>query len=385
MKTIAFIPVRCGSKSIYLKNIRDFCGKPLVYWNIEALNRTSGIDEICVATDCNEIKDVVNSFNISKVTVYDRNPINAQDFSSTEDVMLEFIENQKLDDENTFILVQATSPLTESTDFAEALNLYQNDGIDSVLTCAREKKFYWSADGKPLNYDFNDRPRRQDFEGSLWETGAFYINSVTNIRKHRNRLSGNIAVFEIPSFKGVDLDEPDDWMWAENLMRKYILSKGRKSKKVKLFVTDVDGVLTDGGMYYSESGDEMKKFNTRDGKGLEFLRNKGIKTAIFTSENTRIVDRRGSKVKCDFVYQGLENKLHTLSDLCKEIGFSLDEVAFIGDDLNDLEVLNAVGFSATPADGTTQNKNAAEYICKLKGGEGCVREFIDNIILPALD
>ncbi|HHE05986.1 MAG TPA: acylneuraminate cytidylyltransferase family protein, partial [Epsilonproteobacteria bacterium] len=140
---IAFIPVRCGSKSIPFKNIKEFCGKPLVYWNLEALQNSENIDEIYVATDCDEIKEVVDSFGFSKVTVYDRSPDNANDTASTEAVMIEFIEKQDFKDNDFFLLVQATSPLTQTKDFDRAIEKLNNENADSLLTCVRTKRFYW--------------------------------------------------------------------------------------------------------------------------------------------------------------------------------------------------------------------------------------------------
>jgi N-acylneuraminate cytidylyltransferase len=150
---------------------------------------------------------------------------------------------------------------------------------------------------------------------------------------------------------------------------------------IKLFIMDVDGVLTDGGMYYSENGDELKKFNTRDGKGIELLRNVGIKTAIITSENTSIVKRRGEKIKIDYIYQGIINKIEIIEELSTRLQIKFNEMAYIGDDINDVEVLNKVGFSACPNDAMELNKKCVKFICSLRGGEGCVREFIDKIIL----
>ncbi|MEI9919950.1 MAG: acylneuraminate cytidylyltransferase family protein [Bacteroidota bacterium] len=222
-KVIAFVPVRCGSKSIPLKNIKPFCGKPLVYWTVKAL-QDSNVDEIYVATDCKEIKNTVNGFSFSKVKIYDRDPENAQDTSSTESVMLEFIGKQDFADDDKFILVQATSPLSETSDFNAALEKYLSDkAYDSLLTCVRVKKFLWNDDGTSMNYDYRRRPRRQDFNGVLMENGAFYINTVGNIERYNNRLSGKIAVYEMPEYKNVDIDEPDDWAAAEKLMNRFIL------------------------------------------------------------------------------------------------------------------------------------------------------------------
>jgi N-acylneuraminate cytidylyltransferase len=298
MKTIAFIPIRGGSKSIPLKNIKDFCGKPLVYWNVIALQNCSKVDEIIVATDSEEIKQTVKNFHFNKVKIYDRSAENATDTSSTESVMLEYINQSNLKSEDIFMLVQATSPLTEPKHFEEALSIYYEEKYDSMLTCVRSYRFFWNEDGTSKNYDFHNRPRRQDFKGELMENGAFYINTVGNILRDNNRLSGKIGIYEMPEYTAAELDEPDDWTVLEKLMQKYVLPRKPK-KQIKLLLTDVDGVLTDAGMYYSENGDELKKFNTQDGMAFELLRNAGIKTGIITSENTKIVENRAKKLKVD--------------------------------------------------------------------------------------
>ena len=380
---IAFIPVRCGSKSIPFKNIKEFCGKPLVYWNLEALEKSNNIDEIFVATDCEEIKNVVNSFNFSKVDIYDRDKENASDIASTESVMLEFINRQNFKDSDLFFLVQATSPLTQTKDFDKALETLKNENADSLLTCIRTKRFFWDKNAKAINYDFINRPRRQDFDGLFMENGAFYINSIENIKKDKNRLSGKIAIYEMEEFTAVEIDEEDDWLIAEKMMYKYILSKRKKEYQIKLFLSDVDGTLTDAGMYYGENGEEFKKFNTHDGKGFELLRKAGIKTGIITSENTKIVANRAKKLKVDFLYQGLEHKgkLDVAKEICKELNISLDEVAYIGDDINCKELLSSVGIAACPLNALEEIKNIPNIIKLSKsGGDGAVREIIEMII-----
>lgn len=379
---IAFIPVRCGSKSIPFKNIKEFCGKPLVYWNLQALENSKNIDKIFVATDCKEIKDVVNSFGFSKVEVYDREKENASDTASTESVMLEFINKQNFANDDLFFLVQATSPLTQTKDFDEALEKLKDEKADSLLTCIRTKRFFWDIASKPINYDFTNRPRRQDFDGLFMENGAFYINTIENIKKDKNRLSGKIAIYEMQEFTAVEIDEEDDWIIAEKMMYKYILTNNPKPN-IKLFLSDVDGTLTDAGMYYGENGEEFKKFNTHDGKGFELLRKAGIKTGIITSENTKIVENRAKKLKVDFLYQGLEHKgkLDIAKEICKELNITLDEVAYIGDDINCKELLSNVGLAACPANALDEIKNIPNIIKLSKvGGDGAVREFCELIL-----
>ena len=153
--------------------------------------------------------------------------------------------------------------------------------------------------------------------------------------------------------------------------------------QIKLFLTDVDGVLTDAGMYYTESGDEMKKFNTHDGMGLQLIRSKGIKTGIITSENTMMVERRFQKLKLDYLYQGKREggKLSSALEICEKEGISIKEVAYIGDDINCFELLSAVGLAACPANALDAVKNIPNIIhLSKKGGEGCVREFVEQII-----
>ena len=151
-------------------------------------------------------------------------------------------------------------------------------------------------------------------------------------------------------------------------------------QRLRLFATDVDGVLTDAGMYYSESGEELKKFNTRDGMGIKLLQRAGLITALITMEETKLVTRRAEKLAIPEVHQGVRDKLAVMREMVARHGLTLQQVAYIGDDVNDLEVLNAVGFSAAPADALPAVRNAVDYVCRQKGGEGAVREVADLIL-----
>ena len=162
-----------------------------------------------------------------------------------------------------------------------------------------------------------------------------------------------------------------------------MLPKKKQGKcKIKLFLTDVDGTLTDGGMYYSENGDEMKKFNTRDGMGLQLLRERGLKTGIITSETTKIVENRANKLKVDFLYQGNKDggKIAAAKEICETMGITLEEVAYIGDDINCLNLLENVRLSFCPSDAMDKVKNVVDYISEKKGGEGAVRDCIEYLL-----
>ena len=379
---IAFIPVRCGSKSIPFKNIKFFCVKPLVYWSLKAIEESTSIQKAVVATDCSEIKDVVLGFGFSKVEVFDRSSKNASDNSSTESVLLEYFGVTSYINEDYLFLVQATSPWTHFSDFDNALSQLIVSRKDSLLTCARVKRFFWNNNSRPINYDYINRPRRQDFIGQLVENGAFYINKIGNIVSNGNRLSGEISIYEMPEYTYIELDEKDDWPLAEALMRKYIILV-KKTVDIKLFLSDVDGTLTDAGMYYDNQGGELKKFNTHDGMGFEILRNMGLKTGIVTSEDTEIVSRRAKKLNVDYLYQGVGglSKLHIVKEICQQEEISLNQVAYIGDDVNCKELLQSVGVSACPSNAVTEIKSIPSIVhMKKSGGNGAVREFIEYII-----
>ena len=379
-EAIALVPARCGSKSIPLKNSKNFCGKPLIYWTLKALQESKSIDRIILATDCESIAEIAISLQFSKLEIFKRRPENATDHASTESVMLEVIESLNLNINSFFNLVQATSPFLTSNDIDSTFELLKNKGYDSVLSCVRNKRFFWNSDGA-FNYNYKNRPRRQDFEGQLMENGAIYVSSVENIVRDKNRLSGKIGIYEMPEYTAIEIDEEDDWLMAEMIMKKHVLSKQITKKKIRLFATDVDGVLTDGGMYYGENGEEQKKFNTIDGKGFELLRNRNIKTAILTSENTKIVSRRAEKLKIDYLFQGELKKLAAIKKLSLQLKIPLEEIAYVGDDVNDKELLENIGFAACPQNALQAIKNIPNIlILEKKGGEGAVREFIDQIL-----
>jgi YrbI family 3-deoxy-D-manno-octulosonate 8-phosphate phosphatase len=378
-KTIAFIPIRKGSKSIINKNLKNFCGKPLVSWVITALNNSKLVDEIIIASDYDEI---IPEIRLEKVHLYKRSFENAQDSSSTESVMFEYISKNNLNYEDTFILVQATSPFTKTIHFNEALEKFNRDSLDSLLSCVSFKRFLWTKDSKPINYDFKNRLKRQDFEGQFLENGAFYISKVKSILKFQNRLSGKIGIYEMPEYTGIEIDEEDDWLIAEKIMNKYSLNVNQDFPKIKYVFSDVDGVLTDSGMYYSEDGNEIKKFNTRDGYAFELLRDNGIKTGIITSEKTEIVSNRAKKLKIDYLFQGVKNKFKVISDFCYKNKIDLNSIAFIGDDVNDFELLSNLNVKACPSNAVDKIKSIPKInILSLKGGEGVFREFAENHIL----
>lgn len=385
---VAFIPVRGGSKSIPLKNIKPICGKPLVYWTVRAACGCKYIDKVYVATDSDKIKDTVESFKIgveaevfSKAEVIRRSAESASDTASTEFAMLEFANNYEFDN---VALVQATSPLLRSNDLNRGFEMFGEDGTDSVLSVVPQKRFHWARDehgfAYSTNYDVFHRPRRQEFDSYLVENGAFYISSKADLIKSRNRVSGNIKVVEMSEDTFFEIDEPSDWVIIEALMKKNGITAPMDKPIIKILLTDCDGCLTDGGMYYSEKGDELKKFNTRDGMGIALLRKQGIITGIITSESVDLNRRRAEKLKLDILETGCKDKAYAIKKYCEQYGVALENVCYIGDDINDIEAIKMVGMGCCPADAMPEVKAVAKYISKAKGGEGVIREVVAIIL-----
>lgn len=153
-----------------------------------------------------------------------------------------------------------------------------------------------------------------------------------------------------------------------------------KCKKIKIVLTDVDGVLTDGGMYYTKDGDIMKKFHTRDGMGITLLKKQNISTIIITKEKTMMVKQWSKKMKIRELYDGVKQKDLMIEKICKKYELKVDELAYIGDDVNDIELLKKVGLSACPADGIKEVKDICDYVCKTNSGNGAFRELSDLIL-----
>lgn len=378
---VALIPVRGGSKSIPLKNIQKIAGKPLVYWAAKAASQCSSIDKVYVATDSEIIKETVDGFHLSKVETIGRGEETASDTASTESVMVEFAKKYEFEN---IVLIQATSPLLNASDLEGGFGLFKTADTDSVLSVVRQKRFHWAVDdngiASPTNYDFFHRPRRQEFDGYLVENGAFYITGRSALLKTENRVSGNIRAYEMDESTYFEIDEPSDWIIIEQQLKAREEQKQKKIPEIKMFLTDCDGCLTDGGMYYSENGDELKKFNTRDGLGFRLLRERGIITGIVTGENVELNRRRSEKLKLDIYKAGVHDKLSVVRKLCNEYGINLENVAYVGDDVNDLEVIEAVGFGCSVADGMQTVRDVADYVTVAWGGKGAVREVIDLIL-----
>lgn len=225
---VALIPVRGGSKSIPLKNIKEIAGKPLVFWTVKAANECENIDKVYVSTDSDAIKKTVESFGMEKVVVIGRSEETASDTASTESVMLEFAVQYQF--ENIF-LIQATSPLLEAKDLEEGYKLFCQKDTDSVFSAVKQTRFHWEVNEEgyaiPTNYDPFHRPRRQEFKGYYVENGAFFITSKKMLLESRNRISGKMKLYEMDDDSYFEIDEPSDWIIIEALLKRRLYKRAK--------------------------------------------------------------------------------------------------------------------------------------------------------------
>tara|TARA_Y100001960_G_C14770789_1_gene879868 strand:- start:2869 stop:4014 length:1146 start_codon:yes stop_codon:yes gene_type:complete len=362
---LGVIPARGGSKGVPNKNIRKIAGKPLIAWSIESAFKSKLLDDFIVSTEDKKIAEIAQYYGAK---ILQRPDHLATDEATTLSVLQHIIEEAPAD---IIVVLQPTSPIRD------------DDLVDRCIAQFKEKKS--DCLGTGFNYAIkvygaNNNTPRQAMKCEFVEDGNVYVMKKELIKTGK-WTGGKIEYFELGGDQSYQIDTELDFFILRNLLEKRSKEKINEIiKPIRLLAIDVDGVLTDAGMYYSQAGDELKKFNTRDGMGIELLRKAGVKIALITKEKSKIVQRRAEKLKVDFVYQGIENKIGALKEIVDKMDMDLDKVAFIGDDVNDTQALSQVGFSATPEDGMAENKKIVNYVCTKSGGDGCVREVCDLIL-----
>ncbi|GDY12601.1 acylneuraminate cytidylyltransferase [Planctomycetota bacterium] len=376
MTAVALIPARGGSQGIPGKNLKPIAGRPLIHWTLRAAAGCPLIDRVYVSTDDPAIARVAAL--IPGVTVLDRDPATATATASTESVIHDALPKMGAFDD--LVLIQATSPLLTAGDLADGFRKRKEAGATSALSVVRQKRFLWETVGnlaKPVNYDPLRRPRRQDFAGHLMENGAFYLTTRESWLATGCRLGASTVAVEMPAESAVEIDEPEDWPVVETFLEQ---AKQHRLANIKLLATDVDGTLTDGGMFYGPDGEALKKFNTRDAAGMLRLKKEtGVELGVITAEDSPSVHSRMRKLKIERYAPGSKDKVAVLRRWCADLGIGLDQVAYIGDDFNDLPALRLCGYGACPSDADPEVQAAADRIFAQPGGGGCVRAFADLI------
>ena len=378
MRSLGFLPLRAGSKGIIGKNKRKMLGRPLFCWVLtEAM--FSNLDEIVVYTDDRDIISFIEREYhwTSKITIVERSSESATDTASTEKAIFAFIDGINVDFD-IFCLLQATSPFTKSNDIDRCLQKIR-EGSDSALSVVNTHRFIWKRDGKALNYKPEDRPRRQDFDGLLVENGAVYCTSREALLKSRCRISGNIAPVEMSGLSYTEVDTEADWNIVEQLIADDLRGR-KKTGRIAQLILDVDGVFTDGKVLYSENGELAKSFDMRDGMGLEILRQHQVEVAVMTSEKSALVAARMKKLNIDKVYLGVKDKFGLLQQLLNDSELKAENLAYLGDDVNDMANMCRVGWSLAPSNAMEEIKKIADISLSCASGAGAIREACHFIL-----
>ena len=218
-KIVALIPARGGSKEIKGKNIKLFCGRPLIYWVLDAACMCDLIDEVYVSTDFNTIRKVTSNYWSPKLKIIDRSPESATDKATMASVMIDFAERVDFDH---LVNIQATSPLLTNKDLTGGIEKYLSMNCDSLISTVVQKSFIWKERGGsvyPVGHDLLVRPRRQDWKGHLVQNGAFIIRERKALMESKAQVSGVVGAYEMPEETFMEIDSEADWVAMEGLMR----------------------------------------------------------------------------------------------------------------------------------------------------------------------
>jgi N-acylneuraminate cytidylyltransferase len=377
------IPARGGSKGIVGKNLRVVGGKPLIAHTLLAARAARRIDKVVVSTDDPAIAEVSAAYGAEIVW---RPAELASDTASSEAALLHALESlaQRGYEPELLAFLQCTSPLTLAEDIDGTIGALLERGADSALAVASFHYFLWrtSADGVVgVNHDKRTRPRRQDREPEFIETGAVYAMRVAGFKAARHRFFGQTVMYEMPAERVCEIDESVDLDVAEVHLRKR--ARGQQlsllPSPIAALVLDFDGVLTDNRVHVDQDGRESVTCSRGDGLGLEQLRERGLPLLVLSKEQNPVVQARCSKLKIRCL-QGIDHKLAALKQFCAEHNIALERTVYVGNDVNDLECLAAVGCGVAVADAHPEAKRQAALVLGSNGGFGAVRELCDLIL-----
>jgi YrbI family 3-deoxy-D-manno-octulosonate 8-phosphate phosphatase len=384
--TLAIIPARSGSVGIKDKNIRPFCGVPLVVRTIRAATAAASVDRVVVSTDSEDYAQICREAGAEVV-------IRPQDLAtsttSSESALLHVLETMKEAGASLpewVVFLQCTSPFTRPEDIDALVRAVQAGGTDTGLTAVRSHRFLWrtGAGGEVagVNHDKTVRLRRQDREPEFMENGAVYVMRTEGFLRHKNRFFGKTVLHEVPSWQALEIDSPEDWDVAEAVFRKFaggpVRGRGLPLQP-KLVVFDFDGVFTDNRVLVDEEGKEAVFCDRGDGLALGWLRESGLRGLILSKEKNKVVEARARKVGLA-VAHGVDGKRVFLQTWCQEQGIPLDDVVYLGNDLNDLECFDLVGCAVATGDAFPEVKAAADLVLERNGGRGAIRELVGRIL-----
>jgi len=378
---IAIIPARGGSKGIPNKNLQTVGGVTLLARTISACLQSASITSVYVSTDSDEIAAVASSCGAQ---VIHRPASLSGDNASSESALLhalDEIEKQSSLPQNV-LFAQCTSPFILHADIDGVLGLLQNH--DSALTVTHNHAFIWrrdiSGNAIGINHDSAIRLPRQQLDPEYKETGAVYAMNVEQFRKSGHRFFGRIGMYEVPAERSMEIDEPEDLRLANILeLQGKSVPSAESLQAIKAIVFDFDGVMTDDQVYITETGEEMVMASRSDGMGISALKSAGLKLLILSKERNPVVAKRAEKLQIE-VIQSCDNKLEALTEWLSKNQLPLSQCAYVGNDINDLQCMQAVRLAIAPVDAHPLAAQAAHWRLTRAGGKGAIRELSDAII-----
>lgn len=384
MRTLAVIPARGGSKGIPRKNVVRVCGKPLVGWTIEAALAAGRVDRVVVSTDDREIAAVAREFGAE---VIERPAELSGDEASSEAALLHALE--RLDKAEKYrpdvlVFLQCTSPLTAPEDIDSAVRALLDENADSAVAVTPYHYFLWRKDeagnAVGVNHDKTRRALRQEQEPQYLETGAVYVMRTAGFLEAKHRFFGKTAMHVMPPERCLEIDDPADLEAAELLLRRR-LQKQRAAllpDNVGALVLDFDGVLTDNRVMVAEDGREAVTCDRSDGLALCRLKGTGLPILVLSAEQNPVVQARCDKLGIECIH-GAGGKLDLLKKWLADRDIGLPGVVYVGNDVNDLDCLKAVGCGIAVADAYPEARSAAKVVLDSRGGHGAAREVVGLI------
>lgn len=385
-RVVAIIPARGGSKGVPRKNVRRVGGVPLIERAVRSALAAEGVDLVVVSTDDDEIAAVSTAAGARVV----RRPDEISgDTASSESAILHALDelDRSGDRVDVVAFLQATSPFIPSEALADAVREVRAGAADSVFAAHETYGFLWGRAGADqadagaavaINHDATHRPRRQDREPHFLETGAFYVFRADGFREAKHRFFGRIRIAEVPEWTAIEIDDEHQLRIARALAA---LHEAPDRIPVRAIVTDFDGVHTDDTASVDADGVERVRVSREDGMGVSLLRRAGIPMLILSTEVNPVVRARADKLRVP-VLHGIDDKESALRGWAQENGIPLAEIAYLGNDVNDLPALRIVGWPIAVANAHPLVLEAARVVLDRTGGHGAVRELIERV-LPA--
>jgi YrbI family 3-deoxy-D-manno-octulosonate 8-phosphate phosphatase len=380
---IGIVPARGGSKGIPGKNLQRVGGISLVGRAVLSLVEVVGEAGTFVSTDDPEIAFQARTHGAG---VIDRPTEISGDSASSEIAVLHALDvlAEQGRHPEVLVMLQCTSPFIEPKEVSSAIDLVSSGKFDSVLSATRWHAFLWRHDtsGAAIGVNHDERAqrqRRQDMEPEFRETGAFYVMRTDGLRRTKSRFFGRIGIVET-NMPPYEIDVPEDLVVARALAAGIPAPPSASLTHIKALIMDFDGVHTDDRVLVLPDGTEAVTCSRRDGMGLEMLRKAGIRLLILSKERNPIVHRRAEKLGIPCL-NAIDDKETALDTWLREHGLTWREIAFIGNDINDVPCMRRAGISFCPADGHESAKNAASgSVLSLNGGNGAIREACDSIL-----